>query len=102
MILAIFKGALCYLLGRVSCLPSWSSLHSPYMLCAQDLPSGFQLGSTKGGRPWEEMEGQESQVGVFISPCGHFSGLCSCQATLSIQLSLSLGTCNDSLPRPGS
>ena len=72
------------------------------MLCALDSsPSSSQLGSTKGGSPGEKMEEQESKVRGFVSQHGHFRGHSSCQVTLSIQFSLSLGTCNYSFPWPG-
>lgn len=89
---------------HVFCLPSLSSLHPPHQARCQSLhqqaalPSGFQLSSTKGGGHWQQKERQESKVMVFISEQGHFKGLCSCQVTLSIYLSLFLGSCNDSLP----
>lgn len=88
---------------HIFCLPSLLSLHPPQHALCQGLhqqaalPSGFQLYSAKGGGHWQEKERQKSKVMVFISQQGHFKVLCSCQVTLPIQFSLSLGFCNHSL-----
>lgn len=78
----------------------------PAVLHAQDCitrllcPLASSWVQPKFGGHWQEMEGQENKVRVFISQQGHFRGLCSCQVAVSIQLSLSLGSCNSSLPCP--